>query len=279
VECHDDTTLITGKRSAWEDSIHGTGEAFVRGSSSSCAGCHSGGAFKEMVRAGLTPDQVESGDPNPTHTDCRTCHEIHVTYTPEDWMLTTNAPVVMYAFEDTTFDGGEGNLCGTCHQPRRLIADADEEGNIEITSTHWGPHHGPQTAVLLGTGGAGEVEGSPSAHYAMVEDTCVACHVGEDDDHTFEPNVAACQACHPDIEDFDVNGLQTEMIELYTELGEKLETAGLIHDGHPNPGVFPANQAQAAWNWIMLVLEDSSDGVHNPAYTRALLEWSLAQFP
>ena len=60
----------------------------------------------------------------------------------------------MYAFGET-YDGGAGNLCGNCHQPRRAIADADADGNIEITSTHWGPHHGPQTAVLLGIGGAG----------------------------------------------------------------------------------------------------------------------------
>ncbi len=40
---------------------------------------------------------------------------------------------------------------------------------IEVTSTHWGPHHGPQSAMLLGwSAGAGDVTGNPSAH----------CHAG-----------------------------------------------------------------------------------------------------
>ncbi|RJQ45510.1 MAG: hypothetical protein C4534_04320, partial [Gaiellales bacterium] len=48
-ECHNDTTLITGKVIQWEESGHGTGEAYLRGTSASCAGCHSGGGFSAMV--------------------------------------------------------------------------------------------------------------------------------------------------------------------------------------------------------------------------------------
>jgi hypothetical protein len=231
-----------------------------------------------MIAAGLTPDQVETGDSAPTHQDCRTCHVIHTSYTSADWALTTTDPVVLYAFEDTTYDGGAGNLCGVCHQPRRQIAEADADGNIEVTSTHWGPHHGPQTAVLMGLGGAGEVEGSASGHYKLVENTCVACHVGEFDDHTFEPNIASCTECHEDLEDFDLNGLQTEVEAMMEELLEKLEAEDMYHDGHPVVGFYSAEKAQAMWNYILLAVEDSSHGVHNPAYTKALLEASLAAF-
>ena len=49
--CHNDTTLITGKQTAWDESGHGTGTAYVRGTSASCAGCHSGGGFSAMVPA------------------------------------------------------------------------------------------------------------------------------------------------------------------------------------------------------------------------------------
>jgi hypothetical protein len=204
-----------------------------------------------MVAAGLNPSEVEAGDPDPTRQDCRACHQIHVTYTSEDWALETTDPVDFYAFEGVTFDGGEGNLCATCHQPRRQIAEADADGNVEVTSTHWGPHHGGQGAMILGIAGAGDVEGSPSAHYSMVEDTCVACHMGEGDNHTFEPDEAACQACHADAEDFDINGTQ----------------------------FIPAPEAYALWNWIFIAHEDGSLGVHNPAYTRALLEASLEALP
>ncbi|NIS79030.1 MAG: hypothetical protein GTO14_02125 [Anaerolineales bacterium] len=279
LECHNDTNVIAGKAAAFAETLHATGHATAyAGARTRCSGCHSGGGFTDAIAAGVTPgDEQESADPNPSRPDCRACHQIHTSYTAADWALTTTDPVALFAFEDTTFDGGMGNLCSNCHQPRRQIAEA-VDGQIEITSTHWGPHHGPQSAVLLGLGGAGDVEGSASAHYSMVEDTCVSCHLGEGDVHTFEPDESACTGCHTDLEDFDLNGVQTEVEELAAELGEKLEAAGLIHEGHPNPGTYPAAQAQAAWNWILIVLEDSSSGVHNPAYIKALLEESLAAF-
>jgi hypothetical protein len=135
---------------------------------------------------------------------------IHTSYTSADWALRTTDPVDFYAFEGVTYDGGEGNLCANCHQPRRGIADA-VDGQIEVTSTHWGPHHGGQGAMILGIAGAGGIEGSPGAHYSMVGDTCVACHLGDGDNHTFEPDVSACTACHADAESLDINGVQTEV--------------------------------------------------------------------
>jgi hypothetical protein len=270
--CHNDTTLITGKKTAWSTSVHGTGTAYLRGTSASCAGCHSGGGFSAMVAAGLTPDTVEAGDPNPTRQDCRACHQVHVSYTSADWALETTAPVALYAFEDVTYDGGDGNLCANCHQPRRLIDAADPNGMISVTSTHWGPHHGPQSAMLLGLAGAGDVVGRPSAHAMLISDTCVTCHLGKNDNHTFEPDVSACQTCHYDAEDFDIEGVQTEVAVLIAEVGELLEANGLLdEEGEPVVGDYPAAKAAALWNWIYIAHEDKSLGVHNPNYTRDLL--------
>lgn len=276
VGCHDDSTLITGKAASWSVSLHGTGEAFLRGASASCAGCHSGGAFTEMVAAGGNPGAVEEGDPNPTRQDCRTCHLIHTTYTGEDWALTTTDPVEIYAFEGVTFEGGDGNLCATCHQPRRQIAEA-VDGMIEVTSTHWGPHHGPQSAMLLGLAGAGGVEGSPMPHYGQVEDTCVTCHAGDPLSHTFEAKIESCQACHSGAEDFDINGVQTAVQEGLDELEAGLIAKGwLDEEGHPTVDFVPEAEAAALWNWIYIAHEDKSLGVHNPAYTLALIEEGLA---
>lgn len=276
-ECHNDTTLIAGKQTAWSESLHGTGEAFLRGTSADCAGCHSGGGFSAMVAAGLTPDTIEAGDPNPTRQDCRTCHQIHTTYTEADWALETTDPVALFAVEGSTFDGGMGNLCANCHQPRRAFPAA-ENGMITGISSHWGPHHGPQSAMLLGVAGAG-VEGSPSSHYTMVENTCVGCHLGEGDNHSFAPDVATCQACHADAEDFDINGTQTEVQAMLDELGEALVALGVLTenspDGHPTVTEAPENVALALYNWLYIAHEDKSLGVHNPAYTRALLEAAL----
>jgi hypothetical protein len=146
-ECHNDTTQLTGKQAALSLSLHGTGTAFVRGTSASCAGCHSGGGFSERIAAGLGPDEVEAGDPNPTRQDCRTCHQIHTTYTMDDFALETTDPVALFAIEGATYDGGEGNLCVNCHQPRRAGPVA-EDGMITGISEHWGPHHGPQRKRL-----------------------------------------------------------------------------------------------------------------------------------
>jgi hypothetical protein len=276
-QCHNDTTLIDGKATAWGESLHATGEAYVRGTSADCAGCHSGGAFSARIAAGQSPDQVEAGDPNPTRQDCRTCHQIHTTYTPADWALETTDAVALYAVEGATFDGGQGNLCANCHQPRRDFPAA-ENGVISGISTHWGPHHGPQSAMLLGV--AGSVAGTPSAHYSVVKDTCVGCHMGGDAaNHTFEPDVATCQTCHTDATNFDINGVQTEVQAMITELGDKLVAAGVLSeitaDGHPTVTEAPEDVATALYDWLYVAHEDKSLGVHNPAYTKALLQAGL----
>lgn len=293
-ECHNDTTVITGKKTAWSKSMHGTGTAYGRGTSAGCAGCHSGGGFSSMVAAGLTPDTVEAGDSNPTRQDCRACHQIHTSYTATDWALETTDPVALFAFDDVTYDGGKGNLCANCHQPRKTITAADPNGNIEVDSTHWGPHHGPQSTMLLGLAGAGDVVGRPSAHAMLVRDTCVTCHVGKNNNHTFEPVESACVVCHSGAEDFDIDGVQTEVKALIVQVRDLLVVKGLLavekdyeigDDGvieevvvgyEPVVGVYPAAQASALWNYIFIAIEDGSLGVHNPGYTKALLEAAVA---
>jgi hypothetical protein len=264
---------------AWEESRHGSGTAvFEAGGNPSCAGCHSGGGFADRVAAGVNPDKVETADPNPSRADCRACHQIHTTYTSDDWALRTTDPVALYAVEGSTFDGGKGNLCVNCHQPRRVFPAA-ENGIIKGISSHWGPHHGPQSAMLLGVAGAG-VEGKPGPHYAAVGDTCVGCHMGgENAVHTFSPDVATCQGCHADAESFDIDGVQTKVQEMGNQLGELLLAAGLINenspDGHPTVTEAPEKQALALYNWLYVMHEDKSMGVHNPDYAEALLQAGL----
>jgi hypothetical protein len=283
--CHNDSDQIVFAKSVqWETSGHGEGTSYVRGTSASCAGCHAGGGFTAMIAGGTNPEGVQEGQTNPTPQNCRTCHEIHTTYTDNDWALTTTEPVTLFA-SGQTYDGGKGNLCANCHQPRREMEA--ENGMVNWSSTHYGPHHGPQSAMLLGIGGAGAT-GKPSAHYNMVEDTCVTCHL-VNEVHTMAPNVESCLACHADAEDFDINGLQSEIDELIEELrvllGEKhmLETSahepyhtGMpVEDLHPVVGDYTEAEAAALWNYTYIFTEDSSHGVHNPSYTKALLEYSI----
>jgi hypothetical protein len=101
--------------------------------------------------------------------------------------------------------------------------------------------------------------------------------MGDERLHTFEPTVAACQVCHADAENFDINGVQTEVQAMLVELEEGLIALGwLDEEGHPTVDFVPEDQAAALWNWIYIAHEDKSLGVHNPAYTKALIEAGLA---
>jgi hypothetical protein len=278
MECHNDTTLITGKQFAWEESLHGSGHAAAyAGGRGSCTACHSGASFSAMIAAGQNPSEFREVV-DVTRQDCRACHQIHTSYTTADWALETYAPVTLYAFESATFAGGKGNLCANCHQPRRTIDGYvdDVNGVTDVTSTHWGPHHGPQSAMLLGIGGGGDVAGKPSAHSMLVQDTCVTCHLGENDGHTFEAVQSSCTQCHPDADDFDINGVQTEVAALIAQVGERLVAKGMLdEEGHPVVGTYPSAEAAALWDYIFIAIEDGSLGVHNPAYTKGLLEKAL----
>lgn len=274
-ECHNDTTLVYSKSAQSALTTHQTGRGWhYAGPRAACSACHSSEGFQEMVAMGTgVEDGKDIADASPPN--CRTCHQIHTTYTKADFALTTTAPVTLIAGGET-FDRGKGNLCANCHQPRREMVV--EDGIVNVSSTHWGPHHGPQTAMLLGIIGQG-ASGSPGPHYSMIPDGCPTCHL-PDGNHLLSPSmnrgaIKACQSCHADAENFDIDGLQTEVEELIVELEELLEAKGLYHDGHPVVGKYPEAEAAALWNYIYIAVEDGSKGVHNPKYTKALLEASI----
>jgi len=275
-ECHNDTTLIVSKEAQFrENSVHGTGESFVRGEGTNCAGCHGTEGAQARIAAGLPPhDPSVEGVVNVSPFDCRTCHQIHTTYTRADFALTGDGQPAPMEMTGGTYDGGLGNLCANCHQIRNELPVA-ADGNIDLgTDTRFGTHYGVEAQMLLGVGGLG-VEGSPSPHYQIVEDTCVACHMGEERNHTYLPDVERCQACHTDLEDFDFNSVQTEIEGMLAEVHELLIASGIMNEeGRSIPGVYPEEIAMAMWNY-KLVEYDQSMGVHNSDYARALLTQAL----
>lgn len=281
-ECHNDTTLITSKVAQFnENSVHGTGESFVRGEGVNCAGCHGSEGVKVRINAGLPPhDPSVVGVVNVSPFNCRTCHDVHTTYTGDDWALTGKDQPVKFEYSDGTFDGGAGNLCANCHQirnPKPTVTD----GNIEITSSRFGTHYGTEAQMLAGEGGLGDVTGSPMMHYTQVKDTCVSCHMGEESNHTYLPKVARCTDCHADLENFDLNGVQTEITAKLEELHTLFVDKGLLNPetdlwnaSASTPLVVSEAVANAMWNY-KFVTYDQSMGVHNPGYTKALLDAAL----
>jgi hypothetical protein len=281
-ECHNDTTLIASKVGQFEEtSVHGTGESFIRGEEGSCAGCHGTEGSKARINAGLPPhDPSVEGVTNVSPFGCRTCHDIHTTYTRADFSLTGDAQPVKLEYSEGTFDGGAGNLCANCHQIRNPKPEV-VDGNLEITSNRYGTHYGVEAQMLLGEGGLGDVAGTPSVHYLTVENTCVSCHMGEESNHTYLPDVERCQACHADAENFDINGVQTEVAAKLEELHTLFVDKGMLNPetdlwiaSASAPLNVPEAVANAMWNY-KFVTYDQSNGAHNSAYAKALLDAAL----
>jgi len=282
--CHEDTGIIVSKNAQLAQSVHGAGGAYVRGSSERCAGCHGSEGPMARIRAGGSPhDESIVGVVNVSPYNCRTCHQIHTTYTEDDFNLEGDQAPVTLEMTGGTFDGGPGNLCVNCHQFRNELPVA-VDGMIEIATTRFGPHYGAESQMLLGEGGLG-VTGSVSPHYEEVEGTCAGCHMGEERNHTFVPAVSRCVTCHEGIDSFDLEGVQTEVEALMDELHELLIGTGIIdvtildsetgEIGHRTvEGVYPEAVASAMWNY-MFIYSEQSHGVHNPLFAKTLLTSSI----
>lgn len=254
------------------------------GWSASCSRCHSSEGFLQYVETGEA-----SAVATPGKWECKTCHAIHETFTADDFTLRLTAPVAWNISSDSVDFGGSSNLCANCHQARTAEPNTATPGEtFKISNTHYGPHHGPQANIVYGYGFA-EIAGAiaypaDGSHQHFKAGGCSECHMGDYADgtggHTWTPNVATCNACHA-TEDYNYNGLQTEVAGLLDELAVALAAKGVMsYDSTSETynlvtGTFPMVQAQAYYNYIGIE-EDRSLGVHNPNYVLALLKNSIA---
>ncbi len=217
---------------------------------------------------------------------CTTCHNNHSSFDfandGNDMALRQGfRPATLLIDPSVTIDMGLSNTCVNCHQPRNSYAVPGPTDDYTITSSRFGPHHGPQSTVVFGLFGA-EVAGSlpypeagSSAHAAV---SCTGCHMGETTDggdgaHSFIPTDNACAQCHAiSIENLEVNGFEEDYAALYNAL---LDLGAITSSGSTvSNRTWPAPVAQAIWNY-RTILEDKSEGAHNPEYVKALLKNSL----
>jgi len=85
------------------------------------------------------------------------------------------------------------------------------------------------------------------------------------------PTENTCITCHTNGPPAEVTGYATDL----ATLKQLLITAGSLTDtDEAVPGIYSPQVAQATWNYITLI-EDRSQGVHNPNYTKALLKNSI----
>jgi hypothetical protein len=308
VDCHDDDTDIKVRQIQWEASKHATGGNFERvgdpvgvdDDDRSCATCHTHEGFTERMLTGnfTTVALVE----NPSPPNCRTCHPIHTTYTLADLGRSYTASFDL-DIDGTTVDFGDGTLCAQCHQPKTPDPLPVLGGpNVVIDSQYWGPHHSTQGGLLGGGGGyefpetGSNTYDGPSTHgdVASNADGCPTCHMAtaygdQAGGHTMNmaysyhgsdvPNTAGCVGCHPSADawtDFDLNSRQTNTLAQLDLLRTRLLAGGLIDaSDHVVPATLTADRAGAVMNFLF-ILEDLSEGVHNPAYSEALLANTLA---
>lgn len=285
--CHGEEGYLLAAKGEWENSIHASGnnvDYTNRGGFYDCTTCHDHQGFVDFLEAG----EINAPYDRVSSIHCFTCHAPH---TRGDLSLRTNDPYTL--FNGDVFDHGSANLCANCHHSR-LSADDVTEG-IEV-SAYWGPHHGPQGDLINKSNGY-EFDGyeyGNTGHSGVGDgNACIGCHMGNPqthvgyrigghsfnmiDEESDATLVGICQGCHPDAEDYDYDGIQTEVASLLHDLETLLFEADIIDDdAHPLEIAIDDEGAAGALYNFLLVEEDRSYGVHNPEYIVDLLESSIA---
>ena len=296
VSCHQSQDIAV-KSFQYEHSTHATGGTFVRGDRASCASCHSSQGFLERIASGAM--EPASGYPESLPVNCYSCHQIHATFTEDDWALTSSGPVTFWATNETV-DLGNSNLCVNCHQARvesPPLPDVGSTGTFTITNKRYGPHHGAQGMMFTGSGAYLVGDGySNSVHTGLIDNACVHCHMATPDGveaggHTFnvsnadgEINQAGCVQCHDNSDELEmlIDDTQTEIADLLAQLQQLLLDRGILNPNDlpyanassSNPLELTADELGALYNY-QYVREDQSLGIHNYNFAKKLLENSI----
>ncbi|MDH3457108.1 MAG: hypothetical protein OER90_09725 [Gemmatimonadota bacterium] len=301
-DCHSDqSTFLVAAEKQWSNSWHASGRTLhekVR----DCKDCHTSEGF--VARAAGSPLPSSVTIENPTVIHCFTCHAPH---TNGDLRLRWTAP---YTLEDgTSYNIGASNLCASCHHSRADVASrtAPTYGLYD----RWGPHHGPQSDLLMGTNGyeyASYTYDDLTFHRNTPlddgsNDGCLKCHFKTElnavvGGHSFNMeydlfgeevfNFGGCDngACHDgaieDLDDgFNYQTVQDSVETMLVTLRGLLVAGGLLTDstGLPvgtssNRFYTSADSAGAVWNFL-IVEEDRSHGVHNSKYIIGLLDSAI----
>jgi len=288
--CHDAGTHHVYPEQ-WDVSGHAHVPSYPGGARTSCQGCHNGAQFVQQVKGEEITKQPY------TPITCPTCHDPH---SEENDHQVRTVEATLSNGEVVT-QGGLGKLCMNCHQSRRDAATYTEEPH-----RYYGPHYAPQADILTGTNAVTFGKKLPtSPHLSAIENACVDCHMapGHELDpakvvgsHSFKvtseegvDHVEICEGCHGDVgesfaekkfyfngsADHDGDGVEEGLQEEVEGLMDKL--AALLPDPDPHAQVdstWTKTELKAAFNH-RLVHYDGSDGIHNPAFTVALLKVSI----
>ncbi len=285
--CHDEPPYHVYPMQ-WETSLHANATSYPTGPGhESCVKCHSGIGFVEYLDTGAN----ENTDYMPI--TCATCHDPHSADNEHQIRTLQN---IELGNGEILYGGGKGKLCMNCHKSRR-----DAETYAVEYHDHFGPHHGPQADMLVGTNAITYGTTIPSSpHYEVVANTCVGCHMAEPvegfenqlGEHTWNmelegvDNVTPCLICHLGIssfsdimadDDWDGDGTTEPAME---EVDGLIEALGMLLPpvGEPDVEVtedYSVDELQAAYNYFSAV-EDGSHGAHNMDFTVGILQASIS---
>jgi predicted CXXCH cytochrome family protein len=307
-QCHDSPTHhnigTNFNASAHATLLVSSAEASNKG----CWPCHNGSAFVDDAwrhNWSKKPTQADTlaGDPTFKSISCASCHDPHSAANPNQ-IRYMNVDSLYNGYKITA--GGKGQLCMNCHRARSSV-------KVSVTSVapkygyngRFGGHHSVQADFLFGQNGYnyGKILDTASIHLKVTLNACVTCHMqgrNGQPNHGFSMDsagvkdfVGICNECHSEVtssfdqkmasQDYDGNGKIESFATEYNGLLAKL-IAKLPHDA--TGAVISAatdstkilnrpDLVQGIWNYNLLV-EDRSNGVHNPAYAIALLKASIA---
>ena len=301
--CHDSGEAIVARRAQYAVSVHATGGHAGAENRTDCAACHTSQGFLEVLTTGQ--DTVVAAFANPNQPNCRTCHDLHNTYTIDDWAR--RATDAFTARTGETIDIGEGNLCGRCHQlrpsfPVPAITVGTAAADSVTVSTYSGAHNASQSNMLNGSGAwevvptTGPVAYTNSLHTSAVTNGCPTCHMAdargtEAGGHTMKMYYESrgsealytegCKTCHTDAStltalvdaaDESVDGLLEGLILALFDRGV-LQT---------DSTTTPVSQKISGEEWgalfnLKMVEKDHSHGIHNTNYTEAILKNTIAK--
>jgi hypothetical protein len=302
-QCHNFSDSLVTKIYQYNASQHATGSTTFEGTRTACAPCHTSQGYVECLTTGSDTTLAPVNDAAPIN--CRTCHQIHSTYTTMDWSLKPNSTTAWNMRIDKTqsidlaFDGGSSNLCGRCHQPRTTSPWLDKPtsttDSLKPTSNRWGPHYGIPGVMLAGKGafatgtfgssGHKDIAACKTCHMAAAQGALVGGHtLWMSDDVEGLKNNAGCKTsgCHASLasNSFDVNGKQTEIGGMIHTLKVKLAVANMLDTNTmllKTGKKYAQKQLAVFWNF-KLAYYDKSEGVHNYLYTHDMLQSGIDYF-
>jgi hypothetical protein len=287
--------MLQQAKGEWQNSVHASGISvdYTNRAGATCTGCHDHQGFLDILTAG----QLHAPYSPVSAIHCFTCHAPH---TSGSLALRTEAPYTLA--NGVTFDHGAGNLCVNCHHATMSAASIGDT-TIIASARAFSPHHGTQSDLLQGTNGYeyDEYEYETSPHATVVDDACVGCHMANvqthdgykigghsfnmiDEESGSDLSAYCAAECHPEAEDYNYEGAQTEIEDLLIDLRGRLEDLGVLTftQGSWLPNVptgdtlkiYDKGLTGALYNFL-LIEDDRSEGIHNYDYIKGLLESSI----